>query len=47
MNEPIQHASNSLQAQRAQVDAASVITRHLVPIFFGDAKTAAMKVLGG
>jgi hypothetical protein len=47
MNEPIQRASSSLQTKRAQFGAVFVVVKHVAPTFFGDPKTAAMKVLGG
>ena len=47
MNESIQRASSSLQNKRAQFGAVFVVMRHVAPSFVCDAKTAAMKVLGG
>lgn len=53
MKESVQRAFSFLQAKKSELgiardlDVSADIMEHVDPIFFGDAKTAAMKVLGG
>ena len=47
MNEFVQRAFSFLRTKRAELGIVLVVINHATPIFFGDPKTAAMKVLGG
>jgi len=46
MNIFIQRTFSALETKSAELGAVFVLMKHVHPIFFGDPKTAAMKVLG-